>query len=252
MTTGQPAVSAAAVTGETSAASINRAFYDPLWQGTRFLPPERFNTWPVVTELAAQAPRRLELGPGLRPRLPLNGTRFVDLSPPAVTELNRRGGEAIAGSATALPFADDAFDLVCACDIVEHVADDTHVFAEIDRVLAPGGTLLLSAPLHPERWTDFDTICGHMRRYRPDELTARLAAIGLRAERGVAYGMQPQPWLINLGLWFTTWMPRRARFTYNWLIMPIALRLQPTLVWVEQPLTALANADEVMLVCRRI
>ena len=35
---------------------------------------------------------RLELGPGLHPRLPIAGTHFIDLSAPPIRHLNGRGG----------------------------------------------------------------------------------------------------------------------------------------------------------------
>lgn len=58
----------------------NRGFYELLWADAKLLRPERCNTWPLVRELAAAAPRRLEVAPGLRQRLPLDGTCFVDLT----------------------------------------------------------------------------------------------------------------------------------------------------------------------------
>src|SRR5437879_5013482 len=93
---------------------VNSSFYDPLWRDARLVDPERFNTWPLVCTLVERAPRRLEVAPGLRPRLPLAGTRFVDFSAPAVTKLRARGASALLGLVSALPFADNAFDLVCA------------------------------------------------------------------------------------------------------------------------------------------
>lgn len=39
-----------------------------------------------------------------------------------------------------------AFDLLIACDVLEHVPDDTRALREIRRVLAPGGTALLTVP----------------------------------------------------------------------------------------------------------
>src|SRR6185437_9118492 len=58
----------------------NRGFYESLWAQAKLIDPARFNTWPLLHELAQRAPRRLEVAPGLRPRLPLQGTCFVDLS----------------------------------------------------------------------------------------------------------------------------------------------------------------------------
>lgn len=43
------------------------------------------------------------------------------------------------GDALALPYADGAFDVVCAMDFLEHVEDPRRVIGEAARVLAPGG-----------------------------------------------------------------------------------------------------------------
>ncbi|HEY5802456.1 MAG TPA: bifunctional 2-polyprenyl-6-hydroxyphenol methylase/3-demethylubiquinol 3-O-methyltransferase UbiG [Lysobacter sp.] len=43
------------------------------------------------------------------------------------------------GSAEALPFDDHSFDVVCCCDVLEHVDDVEAVVAGISRVLRPGG-----------------------------------------------------------------------------------------------------------------
>src|SRR5271154_6622042 len=70
----------------------NRRFYDTLWSKTYLTNPRRFNTWPLVSSLVASSPMRLEVGAGMRPRLPIAGTHFIDASPPAVERLNARGG----------------------------------------------------------------------------------------------------------------------------------------------------------------
>jgi hypothetical protein len=62
-------------------AAVNRAFNDALWRVVN-VPPRKFNTWPLLSQLAAAAPDRLEIGPGMRPRLPIEGTHFIDLSAP--------------------------------------------------------------------------------------------------------------------------------------------------------------------------
>ena len=147
-------------------------------EGARLVEAERFNTWPLIQRLCATAPRRLEVAPGLRPRLPIAGTHFVDLSAAAVAVLRDRKAGAVRGSVTALPMASARFDLVCAFDIVEHVDDDDSALAELVRVTAPGGALVMSTPLHPARWTPFDAVVGHRRRYEPATLLAKLAHHG--------------------------------------------------------------------------
>jgi ubiquinone/menaquinone biosynthesis C-methylase UbiE len=52
------------------------------------------------------------------------------------------------GSVTALPFPDAAFDRALCLDVLEHLAyaDQPKALAELFRVLAPGGELLVSVP----------------------------------------------------------------------------------------------------------
>jgi SAM-dependent methyltransferase len=45
-----------------------------------------------------------------------------------------------------LPYPDAAFDLVVLCEVAEHLPTEIPVIAEIGRVLAPGGFLILSTP----------------------------------------------------------------------------------------------------------
>src|SRR3970040_948580 len=79
-------------------ATVNRDFYDSLWSASDVPLPQRFNTWPLLSALAASAPARLEIGPGLRPRLPIAGTNFVEISQPSLSPLTARGGLATLGA----------------------------------------------------------------------------------------------------------------------------------------------------------
>ena len=148
-------------------AAVNQHFYDNLWSGTELLRPERFNTWPLISALAAQAAQRLEIGPGMLPRLPIGATCFVDISVPAIMRLHALGANVVGASLAALPFANRQFDLVCAFDVIEHIEDDASVFGEITRVLKDDGTLVLSVPLHRARWTRHDAAVGHCPALRP-------------------------------------------------------------------------------------
>src|SRR5688500_11404490 len=95
----------------------NRDFYEPLWGESQLIAPERFNTWPLVESLLRADSRGLEVAPGLRPRLPMAGTQFVDISERAVVRLREAGACAEIGTILDLPFADRTFDLICAMDI---------------------------------------------------------------------------------------------------------------------------------------
>jgi SAM-dependent methyltransferase len=229
----------------------NLGFYDSLWEGARLVEAERFNTWPLMQRLCATAPRRLEVAPGLRPRLPIAGTQFVDLSAAAVAVLRDRRAAAVRGSVTALPMASARFDLVCAFDIVEHVDDDDSALTELVRVTAPGGALVMSTPLHPARWTPFDAVVGHRRRYEPATLLAKLAQHRLTVEESATFGMQPRmPRLTAYGLAQLRSHRERALWLYNHVIMPLGLRLQGPLT-LRPGVIPTADVDEVLLICRK-
>lgn len=238
----------------TSAAALdreaNRQFYDPLWSDARLIDPHRFNTWPIVTSLISSNPR-LEVAPGLRPRLPLEGTHFVDMSAPAVAKLRARGANALLGLVSALPFPDNTFDLVCAFDIVEHVDDEDGAWSELSRVTAPGGALLVSVPLHPSRWTPFDDFVGHRRRYEPSQLISKLGEYGFSVEQSAVYGMRPRnSRLVDKGMWYLQHRRERAMWWYNRVFMPLGIYFQKKLAFSTGMLDA-SNVDEVLLVCRK-
>ncbi|WP_416362073.1 class I SAM-dependent methyltransferase [Immundisolibacter sp.] len=245
----QPATARAR--GDPELLGANRGFYDPLWRDARLIMPERFNTWPLVRSLLDRSPRRLEVAPGLRPRLPIAGTQFVDISAPALARLRERGGRATQGNIAALPFPDGAFDLVCALDIVEHVDDDDGALSELSRVAAPGAALLLSVPLHPAQWTAFDDFVGHRRRYEPQRLRSKLAEHGFVVDQSAVYGMQPKSSrLLDLGMWHLVHRRERAMWWYNHVFMPLGVRFQKKLVLVPGLIDDL-NVAEIILVCRK-
>lgn len=230
----------------------NRDFYEGLWRDSKLIEPSRFNTWPLVQALASQSRQRLEVAPGLRPRLPLMGTQFVDISHKAMARFRAEGAGAVTGLINALPFADDSFDLVCAFDIVEHVEDDETALQELARVSSANATLLISVPLHEAAWTAFDDFVGHHRRYEPQILKDLLGRHGFRVERSAVYGMQPgSSRLLDLGMWFLTHRRARAMWWYNRVIMPLGLRMQKPLAW-QKGLIDGDDVDTVVVVCRKI
>lgn len=230
----------------------NRGFYDPLWRDCDVIRPEKFNTWPMIQEITAHAARRLEVGPGLRPRLPLDrGTTFVDLSVPAVEKLKAISADAMAGVVSSLPFADSTFDVVCALDIVEHEEDDEGALAELSRVAKPGAVFLVSVPLHSSRWQPFDTSVGHRRRYEPEVFFNKLKEHGFTIERSADYGMQPEyPRLVEFGMWLLQTHRRESMWWYNKIFMPLGLMFQPKLK-TREGVGDPQIVDQILLICRK-
>jgi ubiquinone/menaquinone biosynthesis C-methylase UbiE len=60
-----------------------------------------------------------------------------------------------------LPFDDNAFDVVWASEVIEHVADTARWLSEVRRVLRPGGRLLVTTPNHPR----LAILIGGLERY---------------------------------------------------------------------------------------
>jgi SAM-dependent methyltransferase len=229
----------------------NHRFYDRFWLGARLVEAQRFNTWPLVSSLLPSSRRQLEIAPGLRPRLPIVDTQFVDISTPALNVLSKRGASVLLAEIASLPFSNAAFDLVCALDILEHVDDDDGALSEIARVAHSGAHVLLSVPLHAALWTAFDDFVGHRRRYEPAQLRDKLTRHGLSVQSSAIYGMQPKSTrLLDLGIWWLTHHRERAMWWYNRALMPLGMRFQKRLALAAGMLDA-AGIDELLLVCRK-
>jgi ubiquinone/menaquinone biosynthesis C-methylase UbiE len=81
--------------------------------------------------------------------------------------------------ARAIPFSAE-FDLIAACDVLEHIEADESVLSEMHRALKPGGGALLTVPQHPFLWNRWDEIAFHKRRYRRNELQEKCSRAGFR------------------------------------------------------------------------
>lgn len=66
------------------------------------------------------------------------------------------------------PFGEDAFDLVWAGETLEHVADVTGLLSELRRVLAWGGTLLVTTPNVPRLGVAVEALLGRPLERRLD------------------------------------------------------------------------------------
>jgi SAM-dependent methyltransferase len=130
-------------------------------------------------------PRILDAGCGTGRNLEtlarLGEAEGIDPSPQAVDFCRDRGIRGVqVADATALPFEDGRFGLISATDVVEHIEDDRRALAEMRRVSAPGGALLLTVPAYGWLWTAEDERLQHYRRYTRRTLTDAVTAAGWR------------------------------------------------------------------------
>jgi SAM-dependent methyltransferase len=190
---------------------------------------------------------QVEIGCGLRPRLPLAEALFVDVSPTACAKLRRAGARVVRASIDELPFAPGSVSQLYLFDILEHVSDDVGVARELARVSAANGWLVLSTPLHEHRWDEFDRVAGHARRYEPRALVDLLSGFGFTLEGFAHFGMRPRrAWLAQLGAYYLVHRPRTA-FRWQERLLHLTQRhAQPTRLrrgGVNEFLVQIAAAD---------
>jgi SAM-dependent methyltransferase len=90
----------------------------------------------------------------------------IELSPTSVGLARERGaGEVVEGSVLEMPFEAGAFELAASLDVIEHLEDDLQALRELRRVVAPGGSLLITVPAYQWLWSGHDEINHHHRRY---------------------------------------------------------------------------------------
>ncbi len=113
--------------------------------------------------------------------------------------------------AEAIPFSGE-FDLIVACDVLEHVEADEHVLREMYRALKPGGGILVSAPQHPFLWSRVDEIARHKRRYRRTELQEKCLRAGFKVVEQTSFVFTLLPLMV------TQRLTAAKRANYNWQV----------------------------------
>jgi ubiquinone/menaquinone biosynthesis C-methylase UbiE len=151
-------------------------------------------------------PRILEIGCGsgaLLQDLQHYGTAVgLDVAAPALANCRDRGLDCVSlADVTALPFADEQFNVVIAIDVLEHVEDDAAAILEINRVTKPGGKVILTVPAFQMLWSRRDVQCHHHRRYLRDDFRGRVQRGGFKVLKST---------YINLPLFFPLFMMVKA------------------------------------------
>ncbi|MDE2292804.1 MAG: methyltransferase domain-containing protein [Elusimicrobia bacterium] len=123
----------------------------------------------------------------------------LDIGPALVEKTRRRtGARAVCGDLTGLPFEDAAFDVVLSTEAVEHTRDPRRAVAELCRVVAPGGTLVLTTP--NRLWHPAITLATRLRLRPyagienwawPGELRGWVRGAGLTVVRSQGFNLLP-------------------------------------------------------------
>ena len=81
-----------------------------------------------------------------------------------------------------IPFR-EAFDLVGAFDVLEHIKDDEDVLAQMYQATRTGGGIMITVPHHKFLWSPVDAFARHVRRYETRELREKVERAGFSIER---------------------------------------------------------------------
>lgn len=76
----------------------------------------------------------------------------------------------------------ERFDLICMCDVLEHLPDDNIALRRLREMILPGGALILTVPAFPSLWSYFDNVAHHYRRYTLSMLRQKLHDAGFAIE----------------------------------------------------------------------
>ena len=106
----------------------------------------------------------------------------MDLFPEAVAFAGKRASCPVILGDILDPPPLGQFDVVTIFDVLEHLPNDDQIVAGLNRILKPGGALVLTVPAHMSLWSYFDVAACHRRRYSTDELSRLLRGKGFELE----------------------------------------------------------------------
>jgi dolichol-phosphate mannosyltransferase len=143
----------------------------------------------VITKMAAGAARVLDVGCGSSRIIGSGRLVGLDIVLAKLRYARRYGNPLVHGSIFTLPFENAAFDCVICSEVIEHIPADERVFSELERVLEPGGRLILGTPDYDRwRWRALEWLYGrlapggyadeHITHYSRANLAAYLVARG--------------------------------------------------------------------------
>lgn len=172
----------------------NDGFHEPLFNEYERL--ERSHFWYtyrrklILEAIQQHFPRLtsfLEIGCGTGENLRAIGERFpyarLCASEPSLHALElarlKSNAQFLQMDARAIPFK-DAFDVIGAFDVIEHIEEDTLVLAEMHRACSSDGGIVLTVPQHPALWSHTDELARHKRRYTRGALLRKVMAAGFR------------------------------------------------------------------------
>jgi glycosyltransferase involved in cell wall biosynthesis len=195
----------------------------------------RFTRWMADTIRPYMGEKVLEIGAGignLTSNLVPRSTYWAsDINPHYLDRLNKlkqtrpylrvQYTDASAGET----FPPERFDTVVCLNVVEHLEDDVKALRNIRGSLEKNGRAIILVPNGPRLFGTLDTVLGHYRRYRREQLVEACERAGFRVERVLKFNRFGAP-----GWWWNGRIMKKTTFEF-WQI-----KLLNTLIPLVRPI----------------
>ncbi len=137
----------------------------------------------------------------------------------------------------ALPFEDQAFDVIFNKSVFEHTRDITHLLNECHRVLVPGGRMISLVPDWRAQWRHFFDDWTHVRPFTVVGLSECLTCHGFDVREAKRFRQLPALWkrpYLHAFADVAALLPERlktnkiVRFSKEWMVLVVADRPETT------------------------
>jgi SAM-dependent methyltransferase len=154
----------------------------------------------TVTEADPTRLRRLEERFAPDPRVEV---RFVDVAAPGTAE----------------------HSAVVMVNVLEHIRDDVRALRDVQRLVRPGGRVVVLVPAFSFAMSRFDRAVGHVRRYTVDSLRTAMIEAGLDVDDAHYVNMPGLPaWFVGMRLFRLTPSEGRVLSLWDRFVVPRARR----------------------------
>jgi 2-polyprenyl-3-methyl-5-hydroxy-6-metoxy-1,4-benzoquinol methylase len=75
-----------------------------------------------------------------------------------------------------------AFDTILCMNVLEHIEDDASILSQFEKILEPGGRVVLLVPAFPQAYGPIDQAVGHFRRYTKSSMREVLKRTSMKIE----------------------------------------------------------------------
>jgi glycosyltransferase involved in cell wall biosynthesis len=115
----------------------------------------------------------------------------------------------------------EKFDTVICLNVLEHIEDHETALANMNRLLIPGGRMILLVPNSPSLFSSLDVAVGHIRRYRKKEIKNLVREAGFQLEQTWEFNRVSSPgWIWN------------GKFLHRQTFPRLQLKIFDSFVWL--------------------